>query len=55
MFEAWFPAFTEVNGSVCLDTEASSGDNGTPAGKDLGYLLEEVITDDGKLRIVQSV
>lgn len=54
MFEAWFPAFYELNGEVLLDTSASSGDNGTP-NKDLGYLLKKVITDDNKIRIVQSV
>jgi hypothetical protein len=54
MFDRWFKAFQDDgSGGVRLDTSVSSGDNGTPA-KDLNTLLNRVITDDDKLRIVQS-
>lgn len=55
MFEKWFQAFQDAgSGNVQVDTEVTTGDNGQPEGKDLGFLLDKVITDDDKLRIVVS-
>lgn len=50
---SWFSVF-EDDGSngVRTKTETVSGDNGAPSGKDIGYLMSKVVTDDNKLRIV---
>lgn len=52
---SWFNIF-EDDGSdgVRIKTEVSTGDNGTPANKDVGYLQHQVVTNDDKLRIVVS-
>lgn len=56
MFEKWFAAFADDGSNgVTVTTLVTTGDNGTPADKDIGYLLNKVITANNELRIVISV
>lgn len=55
LLDAWFSIFREASdGSVVVATSPTSGDNGVTT-KDLGFLMKEVVTNDGKLRTVISV
>jgi|GEM_PF-3919685 len=55
MFEKWYHAFEDAgSGNVQMKTSVAVGDNGLPVGKDLHSLLNQVITNDNKLRIVVS-
>jgi len=50
---SWFNIFEDDGSSgVRTKTEVVTGDNGAPAGKDIGYLMSKVVTNDNKLRIV---
>lgn len=54
MFEAWFNVFRDTgDGATHVETDTSSGDNGHP-GKDIDTLMQQVVTDDGKLRVVMA-
>lgn len=55
MFERWFHIFSASGSETLVNTETATGDNGLPVGKDIGYLMKQVVTDDNKLRIVVSV
>ena len=54
MFRKWFHIFSASGSETLVNTETATGGGGPPPAKDIGFLMDQVVTDDNKLRIVIS-